>query len=86
MNEFEPRKKKIDENPVAILLQFLEGQKQLLANPPHQMDISELVDTKILVNAIEKFILEFNAAVYEVHTLRESIKLIEENKKTKLIL
>ena len=81
MKEFEPPKKKIDENPVAVLLQFLHDQKELVKNPPPQMDVSEIVDTKILINSIEKFIVEFNAAVYEVQTLRETLKFIDEKQK-----
>ena len=70
-----PDKKKIDDNPVAILLNFLQGQQALVENPPPDMVITEIVDTKVLVEAIEKFIIEFNAAVYEVKTLREIIKM-----------
>lgn len=84
--KFSPHKKTIDENPVAILLTFLNGQKNLLENPPPQMDLKEIVDTKVLVRAIEKFIVEFNAAVYEVQTLREQIRLNNKIEKPRNII
>jgi hypothetical protein len=82
----DPNKKKIDDNPVAILLNFLNGQQVLVANPPPDMTIPEIVDTKVLIQAIEKFIIEFNAAVYEVQTLRETLKLYDMTKKNSGII
>lgn len=82
----DPNKKKIDDNPVAILLEFLKGQQYLIQNPPPDMTIPEIVDTKVLVKAIEKFILEFNAAVYEVQTLRETLKMYDMTKKNSGII
>lgn len=80
-------KKKIDDNPVAILLNFLSGQKHLLDNPPTDMDITEIVDTKVLVEAIEQFIIQFNSSVYEVKTLREIIKMHDNSiKKPSLLI
>jgi len=79
-------KKTIDENPVAILLEFLKGQQYLVQNPPPDMTIPEIVDTKVLVQAIEKFIVEFNAAVYEVQTLRETLKMYDMTKKNSGII
>ena len=86
MSQQDPNKKKIDDNPVAILLQFLQGQQHLVQNPPPDMTIPEIVDTKVLVEAIEKFIIEFNAAVYEVKTLREIVKLHDQSQKNSGII
>lgn len=86
MTDFQPNKKKIDENPVAILLQFLNSQRALIDNPPTDMVIEEIIDTKVLIGAIEKFITEFNAAVYEVNTLRETLKLYDQTRKPEIIV
>ena len=81
MSEFEPKKKTTDENPIAILLTFLNGQQQLLNNPPPDMLLPEIADTRVLVKALEKFIVEFNAAVYQCRTLEEQIELLKTRAK-----
>ena len=79
--EFQPQKKKIDDNPAAILLNFTKQQKLLLASPPQGMTLEEVLDTRVLVGALDSFIEQFNAAVYEVQTLREALKMLDEQKK-----
>lgn len=84
--EFEPPKKETDNHPVAVLLTFLNGQKTLLNNPLPDMDLNEIADTKVLVDAIENFILEFNAAVYECKTLRAKLDLVAATQATPKII
>lgn len=79
--EFDPKKKKIDENPVAVLLHFLKMQRMLVEDPPVDMTLDEIVDTKVLCKAIGDFVDQFNAACYEIKVLRETLKLYDQTQK-----